>query len=270
MSDELQNDEYVEETEVEAIQTEETDESESSELAADSDGEHEQKPDDTDQKQVNQDAVNEAINRQHRKYQEEKRRADELQKQLAQYAPKTQAPIVLESPDPFDDDYEVKQKAYIESIRQAERYSYQQEQSSELTNQQQAAKQQSMQEDLNTKAISYSGRAKEFGIKPEELQQAGQMVASYGLSDDVAMFILDDEKGPLITRYLSSNHADAEKIAGMNPMQAALYIERTVKPKVAAVKQKQTNAPSPATKISGGGGDKDAGKYKYIDGAEFT
>ena len=112
MSDELQNDEYVEETEVEAIQAEETDESESSELAADSDGEHEQKPDDTDQKQVNQDAVNEAINRQHRKYQEEKRRADELQKQLAQYAPKTQAPIVLESPDPFDDDYDVKQKVY--------------------------------------------------------------------------------------------------------------------------------------------------------------
>jgi len=269
MSDELQNDEYVEETEVETIQDAEIDESESSELAADSDGEHEQKPDDSDSRQVNQDSINEAINRQHRKYQEEKRRADDLQSQLSQYAPKQQAPQLLDSPDPFDDDYDTKQKAYIESVRQAERYSYGQEQSNQFNNQQQAAKQQQMQAELNTKAQSYSAKAKEYGIKPEELQQAGQILAGYGYSDDVAMSLLEDDQGPLIVMSLSKNHADAEKIAGMNIAQAVLYIERAVKPKVAASKKKQTNTPNPATKISGGGGDKDAGKYKYSAGATF-
>jgi hypothetical protein len=270
MSEELQNDEYVEETEAEDVQTEETNESESSDLATDSDGEHENQPDDeTIAKEKREAATNEAFNRQHRKYQDEKRRADQLQNQLAQYAPKNEAPPVLDSPDPFDDDYDTKQKAYIESVRQAERYNYQQEQSSYFESQQQADKQQKMQTELNTKAESYTGRAKEFGIKPEELQQAGQMVASYGLSDDLAMFILDDEQGPLITRHLSTNHADAEKIAGMTSMQAAMYIERTVKPKVAALKKKQTNTPNPATKISGGGGDKDAGRYKHSGNAKF-
>ena len=270
MSEELQNDEYVEETEVEDVQDEETNESESSDLATDSDGEHENQPDDEAiAKEKRDNATNEAFNRQHRKYQDEKRRADELEQRLTKLQPTQEAPQVLESPDPFDDDYETKQKAYIDSIRQAERFSYQQEQFSQYTNQQQADKQQKMQAELNTKAESYTGRAKEYGIKPEELQQAGQMVASYNLSDDVAMFILEDEQGPLITRHLSNNHADAEKIAGMTPMQAAMYIERTVKPKVAALKKKQTNAPSPATKVSGGGGDKDAGKYKYTGKATF-
>ena len=269
MSDELQNDEYVEETESEDIESVETDESGSSDLATDSNDESEQDIKDREQSKVNQDSINEAINRQHRKYQEEKRRADAFEQRLAELQPKQQAPQVLDAPDPFDDDYDTKQKAYIDSIRQAERFSYQEETSQQLTQQQQADKQQKMQADLNTKAESYSGRAKEYGIKPEELQQAGQMVASYGLSEDLAMFILEDEQGPLITRYLSTNHADAEKIIGMSPMQAAMYIERTVKPKVAALKPKRTNAPSPATKISGGGGDKDAGKYKHSGNAKF-
>ena len=270
MSDELQNDEYVEETETQDVQTEETNESESSELAADSDGEHKETSTDSEQTQVNQDAVNKAIDRQHRKYQDEKRRADEFERRLAELQPKQQAPNELEAPDPFDDDYDTKQKAYIESIRQAERYSYQQEQSTQLTNQQQADKQQRTQADLNTKAESYTGRAKEFGIKPEELQQAGQMVASYGLSDDVAMFILEDEQGPLITRHLSTNHADAEKITGMTAMQAAMYIERTVKPKVAALKQKKTKTPSPATKVSGGASKANKLEDHYLQGGTFS
>ena len=270
MSEELQNDEYVEETEVEDTQAEETNESESSDLATDSDGEHEEKPDDEAiAKEKRDTATNEAFNRQHRKYQDEKRRADEYEQRLKQLEPKQQAPQTLDAPDPFDDDYDTKQRAYIESVRQTERHNYQQEQSSQYESQQRAYQQQTMQTELNTKAETYTGRAKEFGIKPEELQQAGQMVASYNLSDDLAMFILDDEQGPLITRHLSTNHADAEKIAGMNPMQAAMYIERTVKPKVAALKKKQTNTPNPATKIGGGGGDKDAGKYKYSAGATF-
>ena len=264
---ELQNDEYVEELDSDNVEAEEIEES--SDLATDSDGEHEEKPDDSEQKQVNQDAVNEAINRQHRKYQEEKRRADELEQRLTQLQPKEEAPQLLDRPDPFDDDYDTKLTAYEQSIRQAAQYDYAQKQQLQVSQQQQADKQREMQADLTVKAESYANKAKEYGIKPEELQQAGQLVASYGLSEDVAMFILEDAQGPLITKHLATNHADAEAIIGMNPMQAAMYIERTIKPKTAALKPKKTNAPNPAVKINGSGGDKDTGKYKFSGNAKF-
>ncbi len=264
---ELQNDEYVEELDSDNVEVAEVEEP--SELATDNDGEHEEKPDDVEQKQVNQDAVNEAINRQHRKYQEEKRKNDELEQRLAQLQPKEQAPETLARPDPFDDDYETKLTAYEQSIRQSAQYEYAQQQQQQTLQQQQAEQQQKMQADLTTKAATYADKAKEYGINPQELQQAGQLVASMGLSEDVAMFILEDAQGPLITKHLASNHVDAEAIIGMAPMQAAMYIERTIKPKTAALKPKKTNAPSPATKVNGSGGDKDTGKYRFSSGANF-
>ena len=56
----------------------------------------------------------------------------------------------------------------------------------------------------------------------------------------------------------------------MSEYQASSYIEQVVKPKVAALRPKTTNAPSPATRVSGGGGDKDAGKYRFSKGAQFN
>lgn len=269
MSETLQNDEYVEELDSDDTEVEEVNESQPEDLATDSDGEHEEKPDDSEQKQVNQNAVNEAINRQHRKYQEEKRKNDELEQRLSQLQPKEQAPEILSRPDPFDDDYDTKLTAYEQSIRQSAQYEYAQQQQQQILQQQRAYQQQKMQADLTTKAATYAEKAKGYGINPQELQQAGQLVASMGLSEDVAMFILEDEQGPLITRHLAINHVDAEAIIGMAPLQAAMYIERTIKPKTAALKKKQTNAPAPATKIQGRGGDKDTGKYRFSSGANF-
>ena len=265
---ELQSDEYVEEVESDNVEVTEVEEP--SDLATDSDGEHEEKPDDGEQKQVNQDAVNEAINKQHRKYQEEKRRADAAEQRLAEMQPKPQAPTPVDAPDPFDDDYEAKQAAYIESIRQQAVFENNQQLSEQLTQNQQAATQREQQASENAEIQTYVDNAKAMNISIEQLEQAGQVVGNYGIGKDVQMFIVNDEQGPLITQYLATNHADAEAVAGMIPMQAAMYIERTIKPKVAAMKPKTTNAPNPATKVSGGGGDKDAGKYRFSKGAQFT
>lgn len=265
---ELQNDEYVEEVESENVEVEEIEES--ADLATDSDGEHEEKPDDGEQKQVNQDAVNEAINKQHRKYQEEKRRADEAERRLAEMQPKPQAPPIVDAPDPFDDDYETKQAAYVESVRQQAIFENNQQLQQQLSQNQQAAAQREQQASENAKIQAYVDNAKAMNISVEQLEQAGQVVGNYGISKDVQMFIVDDEQGPLVTQYLAANHVDAESIASMPPLQAAIYIERTIKPKIAALKPKTTNAPTPATKVSGGGGDKDAGKYRFSKGATFN
>ena len=265
---ELQNDEYVEEMESDDVEAAEVEEP--SDLATDNDGEHDEKPDDGEQKQVNQDAINEAINKQHRKYQEEKRRADEAERRLAEMQPKPQAPPMVEAPDPFDDDFDTKQAAYIESIRQQAIFENNQALQQQLSQSQQAAAQREQQASENAKIQTYVDNAKAMSISIEQLEQAGQVVGSYGLSKDVQMFIVDDKQGPLITQYLANNHTDAEAIAGMPPLQAAMYIERTIKPKVAALRPRTTNAPNPATKVSGGGGDKDAGKYRFSKGASFN
>jgi hypothetical protein len=174
----------------------------------------------------------------------------------------------LERPDPYEDDYDTKQTAYEESIRQSAVFEANKLHQQSEAQRQQAEKQRQYGADLNAKASTYNVRAKEFGISEQDLQQAGQMLGSYALGDDVAMFILDDEQGPLITKYLAANHADADAITKMSPMQAAMYIERTIKPKVAALKPKVTSAPEPATRVKGGAKQPDG--YKYLDGAEFT
>ena len=43
----------------------------------------------------------------------------------------------------------------------------------------------------------------------------------------------------------------------------------TIKQKASALKQKTSNAPKPATNLSGNGADPELGKYKYLDGATF-
>ena len=263
---ELQNDEYVEELDSENVEVEEIEES--ADLATDSDGEHEEKPEDGEQKQVNQDAVNEAINKQHRKYQEEKRRADEAERRLAEMQPKPQAPPIVDAPDPFDDDYDTKQAAYVESIRQQAVFENNQRLSQQLTQNQQEATQREQQASENKEIQTYVDNAKAMNISIEQLEQAGQALGN--LAKGVQMGIVKDAQGPLITQYLASNFAEAEALTNMSEYQASSYIEQVVKPKVAALKPKTTNAPNPATKVSGGGGDKDAGKYRFSKGAQFN
>ena len=265
---ELQNDEYVEELDSDNVEVAEIEES--ADLATDNDGEHDEKPDDGEQKQVNQDAVNDAINKQHRKYQEEKRRADEAERRLAEMQPKPQAPPIVDAPNPFDDDYDTKQTAYVESIRQQAVFENNQQLSQQLTQNQQEATQREQQASENKEIQTYVDNAKAMNISIEQLEQAGQVIGSYNISKDVQMFIVNDKQGPLITQHLATNHTDAEAIANMPPLQAAMYIERTIKPKVAALRPKTTNTPSPATRVSGGGGDKDAGKYRFSKGAQFN
>jgi len=262
----FEHDEYVEEVENEEV----TEANEPSDLATDSDEEHEENPIDSE-KQVNQDAINKRISQKHFEAEQAKREAAEYKRKLDEYEAQNrqQAPQVMERPDPFDDDYDTKVAAYEESIKNNVRYEYEQNVQSQYAQQQQAEQQRKQGEEINKKAQIYTERAKAFGIDTQELQQAGQLVTSYGLSEDVAMHILDDEQGALITKHLAANYNDAEKILSMPPIQAALYIERAIKPKLAALKPRKTNAPPPATKVNGGGGDKDAGKYNYIGNAKF-
>lgn len=196
-----------------------------------------------------------AINRQHKKYRDEERRRLELEQQLAQYQhqkPQDDRPHIPPPPDPFDEDYEkkvaerdvaIRRAAEWESRQQAEMYYRQQQE-------QQAIQQRATQ--LRSTLQTYTERAKEFGIRPEQLQTAGNAVATMGIHDDVATYILSDDKGPLITTYLARHPADLEAMQAMSPVQAAVYVATKVRQKAESA-HGITKAPPPPQSLDGGG-----------------
>lgn len=267
MSEELQSGEDLP---VENQQTEFTENHDNGVESAPATGEGQEQ---NTQEAANQQAVNDAINRQHKKFRDEERRANELQRQLEETQKQLQttqpASEIPPMPDAFDDDYAEKVKARDEAIRQQSINQAQQQlvmQQQQAQQQQQAFEQQQAQA---KKVESYTSRAKELNIDINDLQVAGQTVMSYGIGNDLAMAILDDPDGPLITNHLAANPAEALQVAQMNPVQQAMYIERTVRPKAAALKPRQSSAPAPADDVRGSGVDPDAGKYPHTKNAKF-
>lgn len=199
-----------------------------------------------------------AINRQHRKYREEERRRLELEQELQrirQQAPQQQdsnRPQIPPAPDPFDEDYEAKIEARDKAIRQAAEWDAQEQARNYYRQQQEQQAIQARAQQLRQTLTSYTDRAKEFGIKPDVLQVAGNTVATMGIHDDVATYILSDEKGPLITTYLARHPADLEAMQSMTPVQAAVYVATKVRQKAESA-HGITKAPPPPESLEGGG-----------------
>ena len=197
-----------------------------------------------------------AINRQHKKYRDEERRRLELEQRLqqmeSQLPKQDDRPEIPPAPDPFDDDYESKIAERDKAIRKAAEWEAQQQarQYADQMRQQQAMQERATQ--LRTTLQTYTGRATELGIKPEELQVAGNTVATMGVHDDVATYILADEKGPLITTYLARHPQEVEAMQSMTPVQAGVYLATKVRPKAESA-HGITQAPPPPESLDGGG-----------------
>jgi hypothetical protein len=104
---------------------------------------------------------------------------------------------------------------------------------------------QKQQEVLVEKVQSYAQRAKTLGVKAEELQAAGSIVGQFGIEDSLVQYILEDDHGPLITKYLSQNIAMLDNLRNMHPTRAAVMIATEIKANAAALKPRLTNAPDP-------------------------
>ena len=254
----VSNDEYVEE--VQAVAEEVTPETEQ---------------EDSETPDVNQESINKAINRKHfqmkeaeRQAESERLRAVELENKLRQYEKEQSEVEVPEYPDPYDDNYEDKLRQRDQVIRQRAEAEYSQQQAQQQQYHQQQATQQAKDAEIQKTAAAYSANAEKLGVTPEALQTAGQAIAPY-VSDDLSMAILKEPDGALITQYLANNFSELDKLAGMSIYDAAIYMETAVKVKVAELKPKQTNAPSPATDIRGGSVDPSLGKYPLTAGATF-
>lgn len=201
--------------------------------------------------EVQQQAFDKAIAEKVYKQRNAEKEADQLKRrvqELEQQIPKEQRPAVPKEPDPFAlSEAEFQQQARLrdQAIARQAAYDAQQrfhEQERQRVHQEQIQKEQEL---LNDKVATYSQRAVQLGISTEELQVAGNSVAQFGMSDEVINYILEDDLGPAITKYLSQNFTELDNLRAMSPTQAAARIATHVREKASALKPKVNAAPDP-------------------------
>lgn len=253
---ELQADTYtIEEDPAESVEDEnvETEQSEeTAESAPDSGETHNKKVGFTEEQQR---IFDEAISKKVFKAKEAEREAARLRKELDAIKaaqPKETPPDIPPMPEPYAENYEAEVAARDKAIRARAEYELRESQRAEDQLRADAASGDKAAEQFQAKVSEYMGRAKALGVTEQELQAAGQSVANYGIHDELVGFILDSEAGPLITRYLSKNLAELDKLSEMSPIKAAVYIENVLKHK-AVGSRKTTSAPDPVDTLRGTG-----------------
>ena len=238
--------EQINEQEAEDQPDIEVDVEEDSESSEDS-GETHEKPIFTEKQQK---VFDDAIGKKVFKLREKEREAEQLRKRLEDYEqPQTRSrPQVPTLPDPFavsDEEYKRQMMHREQALISASAYDtqvqmlqYQQKQLAQEAEQKQ-------QEILVEKVQSYAQRAKTLGVKAEELQAAGAIVGQFGIDDSLVQYILEDDHGPLITKYLSQNVQELDSLRNLHPTTAAVRIATLIKSKAVALKPKYTHAPDP-------------------------
>ena len=263
---EMQPDDVVEEIDTDPIEIEETAEAEDSDVSYDYEQDSDSSTDagETQKKTVKFDEeqqriFDDAIGKKTFKLREVERQAEALQQQLEDVQsklPKQERPQVPEAPDPFaisDEEYRRQLSQRDEAVSKAAAYDAQQQYLQQQQYQLAEQARQKQQEALNSKIENYASRATKMGIKSEELQVAGATVSNFGIQDELVSFIIEDDHGPLITKYLSQNLTELDNLRSMSPIQAAIRITNEIKPKAAALKPKVNQAPDPVETPQGAG-----------------
>lgn len=262
MSELQPEDNYEYESEEDVTTETEVEETEDSAEAQNSDSAPE--TEDTQDKQVKFDEqqqriFDEAVGKKVFKLREKEREAEAYKKQLEELQAKLgekQAPKVPDLPDPFAvSEYEYRQSLQMreKALQDAAKYEFEQQairQQQEQMRQQELLKQ---QEELTEKVSSYSKRATKLGISSEELQEAGNTVAQFGIDESLVNVILEDDYGPLITKYLSKNPLELDTLRQLPPAHAAVRVATLIKEKAASLKPKVNNAPDPLEQPHGAG-----------------
>lgn len=225
-----------------------------SELAADSpapEGEESKGEDSQDQ-----DAVQKAINKQHRKFREEQRRANDLQKRLesleAKQEPVLTATDIPPIPDSWDENYEAKIKERDEAILRKAKNDALLQQQSEFAEREKQEQQRKELETAQKRNDQFLENAKKLGVDNQALISAQQSVIDYGVTPELATALIEDSDGPLMVQHLAANPLELYDLVTANPIVAGLKLAE-VKQKAAALRPKPTSAPTPATTLDGRG-----------------
>jgi chromosome segregation ATPase len=198
-----------------------------------------------------QKRFNEEIYEERGKRRASERQIDTLNKQiknLEQRLPQAQRPVVPAIPDAYsvsDAEFKTSINKRDAAIAQQAAFDAQQKVLKQQAYEEQQRAEEKKTQKLNEKISVYAERAVKLGIPANELQAAGETVAEFGVQQELVDFILEDDLGPAITKYLSQNVAELDNLRSMSPAQAAVRIDREIREKAAALKPKVNAAPDP-------------------------
>ena len=174
-------------------------------------------------------------------------------------------------PDAFDDNYLELVKKRDEAIIANTTYN---NNHNNYLQQQQYTQQQVVQAEqfkANKTLQDHRDRVKVLGINADIMLAAENAVLNYQLPKDLLLKIAGDINSPLIIQYLAGSSQDGFDLANMartDSYGVGQFLD-VIKQKASTLKPKTSNAPKPATNLSGNGADPELGKYKYLDGATF-
>lgn len=239
-------------------------------LAAASGDDHEQSTNNG----IDQEAVNKAINKKHFQMKEAERNAEASEKRAQELEARLQKleqgddPVIPPIVDPYDEDYEAKTKARDEAILGKAQFDFQQTAVADQASRTQQEQVRADQARVDGLVTEYTDRATKLGLDAKKVDDAGDKVVAYGISADLAQFILADEEGPLITTYLADNPLELDRLGKLSSMEAAVRINSIVREKAASLKPKITQAPEPAEVLSGRGAPE--GKDPWLSGVKYS
>ena len=229
----------------EAVQDTETDdEQELPEISAGAEPETAEKPEEA------KNGLQERFNKLTAEKYAEKRRAEELERKLADLEAKQAQPQSL--PDDLtapvmpEDTWDAEQmRRYDAEMRTYYRKLAQHEARNVLNSTKTEQDQQRQQAELNASVQSFAKRAIDNGMDMQAVQQAGTQLYQAGLSNDLQLMILEDDAGPQLTLYLAQNPDVAQELIRMSATKAAVKLATEIKAKALSKKPKTTKAPDP-------------------------
>lgn len=223
---------------------------------------------------IDQEAVNKAINKKHFQMKEAERnaeasdkRANELEARL-QKLEQGEDPVIPPPVDPYADDYEEKTRQRDEAITRKAKFDSQQQFAADQVTRTQNEQMQANQTRVDGLLTEYYDRTVKLGLDPNKVEAASNRVVDYGISADLANFILADEEGPLITQYLADNPMELDGLARMTPMQAAVRVNSIVREKAASLKPQISQAPEPTEVLNGRGAPE--GTDPWLSGGTYS
>lgn len=225
--------------------------------ATDSEGQHEQKTTFSEEQQAK---VDEIIGEKTFKARQRERELEaqlqaerQAKAELESQIPAKQRPDVPPMPDPYEDSYREKMEARDRAIQQAAEFdadvkARNDAQQAEVNRQniEQAQK-------WNDTVLAYQQRAVQLGITEQELQQLGDQVANFGVHENIVEFIIRDDQGPLITKYLAQNPTELDSLARTDPTMGLVQVATDVKSKASGLIVKPSDAPDPPELLKGSG-----------------
>ncbi len=241
---------------------------------ADADGHAESSTASGENHEQQTNGVQERINKITAQKYEEKRRADELQRQLDELKSQQPTQPVVQSDispptlpsDPYDDEamkvfHEEMLDYTNKAAERAAKSTFENQTKAQLETEQKLKHQQAIQQ--------YANNAIKDGVDLDKLRVAEQSLVSAGINPDVGAYLMSDPNGAKLVEYLADNPSEMYEVASMDAVKAGIHLATKIKPKALSTTPNVSSAPSPIPDIKGGGMVEVDEFDKKYPGAEF-